>query len=141
MKKVNLDALKLLLFPKGLCPLIGEESGEVLHDGVSKLVNPHGSIRYQYAIEGRIVSALQIMVNDSGVVATNVFTDPEFQRQRLACELAFQAMSDFPDLKFSEERSEAGAAWVENVEILWESESRPESDVADLGLYLNDSPS
>lgn len=116
MSTVNEDALRLLLAPSGESPLVGAEIGIVEPEGITYLISPHASVRYVYAVGGKIVSALQVMVSDKKGVATNVYTDPAFRRQGLARELAARARLDFANLEFSGERSPDGQAWVQSLQ-------------------------
>lgn len=113
--KVNLDALRLLLERPGQCPLIGVEQGKYFPDGISRLDNSFGSIRFILSIENQVVSALQVMASDRACIATNAYTDAPHQRMGYASKLAERALQDFPSLQFSDERSSDGQFWVSSL--------------------------
>jgi hypothetical protein len=109
----NEEALRLYLRPKGECPQIGPEEGRVNPDGVSVLKGVHGGQRYIQAVGGRIVAALQVMVDADGqATAVNVYTDPGYRRLGIASSLMFKAGQDLGDVALSPDLSPDGQAWV-----------------------------
>jgi 8-oxo-dGTP pyrophosphatase MutT (NUDIX family)/predicted GNAT family acetyltransferase len=112
----NQEAMSMLLLPPGACPLIGLEAGKLKETGISVLRSPTGSIRYVYAVDGTVISALQVMKDRDGrAVATNVYTDPGHRRKGYAKELAARARLDFPSMALSDERTSDGAAWAQAI--------------------------
>ena len=105
------------LAPPGRSSAIGPEKGRLKPDGVSKLVSPHGSVRYLYAEGGEVLAGLQVVTLD-GVTgeATSVYTLPKARRRGIAEILARAAKKDFKSLGFSEHRTEAGSKWVAAVQ-------------------------
>jgi GNAT superfamily N-acetyltransferase len=110
--------LAYLLGPAGTIPQIGPEKqiGNA-SDGSVKFLSPHGSYRYVYYIEGKPVSALQIVSKDgrNGNVA-NVYTTPEYRRQGLASKLLDRARQGFESIIHSKDLSTLGAMWKNKVQ-------------------------
>jgi hypothetical protein len=108
--------LSYLLGPPGKVPHIGQETGEPINHGIAKYDSPHGSHRYVYYHDGQAVSAIQVVSQDkrSGARVANVFTHPDFRRQRFATQLLQQAKSDFRSVGFppEHERSDSANKWL-----------------------------
>jgi len=113
--------LSYLLSPPGKVPHIGEETGEPVHHGIAKYDSPYGSYRYVYYLDGQPVSALQVVARDkrSGAKVANVFTHPDFRRQKFATQLLQQAQSDFRTIQYPprDERSNLANQWIDDLNI------------------------
>ncbi len=108
--------LAYLLQPKGTIPQIGPETGREMANGVAIYKSPHGSVRLVLYQKKEPVAALQLVDLGNGRAQTaNVYTVPEKRRLGLASELLTVARQMFTTVTHSEDRSPAGAAWVEKV--------------------------
>jgi ribosomal protein S18 acetylase RimI-like enzyme len=105
--------LLYLLGPAGTIPQIGPEKQVGREaDGSVKFLSPHGSYRYVHYIDGKPVSALQIVSKDgiNGQIA-NVYTLPEYRKQGLARSLLDRARQGFESIAHSKDLSSLGAVW------------------------------
>ena len=105
--------LAYLLAPAGGTPHIGPERqiGNP-RDGSVKFLSPHGSYRYVRYVDGKPVSALQIVSRDgeNGQIA-NVYTVPEYRKQGFAKDLLDRARQGFESISHSKDLSSLGAIW------------------------------
>ena len=112
--------LHYLLGAPGTLPQIGDETGDPVNDGIARYDSPHGSYRYVYYINGQPVSALQVVSRDrrQGAKVANVFTHPDFRRQKLATQLLQQAQSDFRDVQHQprDTRSASANQWIDGLD-------------------------
>lgn len=110
--------LSYLLAGPGQVPQIGQEKGypDFTKNGSVKYVSPHGSYRYLYFVDGKPVSALQVVSRD-GKTATvaNVYTLPEHRKKGYAAELFERAKQGFEKLTHSKDLSTAGSLWASKV--------------------------
>lgn len=108
---VNEESLALLLQPKNHYPQVGPgEQGRFNKNGISHFSHPAGSHRFVLAVDGVIMSGLQVMsMNDKHGVATNAYTAPLHQGQGYGSALMKKAMTHFESLSFSPDLSDAGA--------------------------------
>ena len=110
--------LAYLLGAAGTIPQIGPEkqTGNT-PDGSVKFLSPHGSYRYVRYIQGKPVSAIQIVSKDgkNGSIA-NVYTLPEYRKQGFARELLNRARQGFESITHSKDLSSLGAIWKGKVE-------------------------
>jgi GNAT superfamily N-acetyltransferase len=114
-----------LILPRGESPMIGDEVGKNVRDGVTLFFQsirtfnrnwPHpkgGSYRFVRFVDGEIVAGLQVMsrTGESGTVA-NAYCHPDWRRKGMATELLEAATHAFDELELSEDRSLDGQAWV-----------------------------
>ena len=113
------ENLDYLLGPRGRVRAIGPEDGPERppRTGTARYASEHGSVRYVRYEEGVPVAALQLVTRDGRTaIAANVFTAPTHRRRRLAARLLKRARMDFEQIRFSDDRSDAGRAWVDAVE-------------------------
>lgn len=114
----NEPDLSYLLAPAGGTKQIGPEKqiGNA-RDGSIKFLSPHGSYRYVRYVDGKPVSALQIVSSDgrNGQVA-NVYTLPEYRKQGFARELLDRAKQGFESITHSKDLSSLGAIWKQRVD-------------------------
>lgn len=110
--------LSYLLSPVGQVPQIGPEKAfpkEVVNGSI-KYVSPHGSYRYVYFVDGKPVSALQVVSRDKKSASiANVYTLPEYRRLGYAKILFDHAKEDFESLEHSKDLSELGILWSDKV--------------------------
>jgi predicted GNAT family acetyltransferase len=104
-----------ILGGSGTLRQIGDE--KVVYEnpnGISKYVSPHGSYRYVYMVDGKIISALQIVSQKRGVgIVARVTTLPEFERQGYASALLGQARKEFRTILPAEHLTERGRNWTQ----------------------------
>ena len=99
--------LEIYLRNPGEVSGIGVERGRrPATKGIGKYVSPYGSTRYVAYVQGRPVSALQVVSKD-GKHATiaNVFTSPEHRRSGWASSLLARARKDFRVVSHAAEAS------------------------------------
>lgn len=122
------EQLEFYIRPKGRCPLIGEEVGKDVRDGISlffqsvRTFNPAashpkgGSYRFVQFIDGQIVAALQVIsqTGESGTVA-NVYCDPNFRRRGHTTALLERAREQFEPLELSTDQTPDGRAWTDSL--------------------------
>lgn len=109
--------LAYLLGPSSSIPQIGKEQqfGRPINGSV-KYLSPHGSYRYVYYIDGKPVSAIQIVSRDGkNAQIANVYTLPEYRRQGIAKELLNRAKQGFESIKHSQDLSTLGSIWKSKV--------------------------
>lgn len=96
-------------------PGIGLERGrKPTGDTVAKYTSPHGSTRYVVYVNGKAVSALQVVSRDKRqAVIANVYTLPTFRRCGYASLLLEHARLDFKVVKHASEEmmSEEAKKW------------------------------
>ena len=116
------ENLDYLLGPRGSLRAIGPEEGPTRppRTGTARYVSRIGdaaSVRYVRYDAGLPVAALQVVTLDGRVAtAANVYTAPGHRRRGLAARLVKRARMDFDEVRFSDDRSNAGRAWVAAVE-------------------------
>lgn len=114
------DPLAATILPPGHSRLgVGQESGRLRRDGVSRHDDPFGSTRYLYSIGGMIVAGLQVVSRDGReAVVANVYTRPGFRRRGLAAGLLSRARRDFAFVHHADEGylSDVGRVWRDAVE-------------------------
>lgn len=94
----NEEAMRDLLAPPSQSKAIGEETGEMSPEGVSKLTGP-GGVRYVYSVAGKPVSVVQVVTPpDVRPTISTAFTEPASRREGFARALVKQAAQDFPDV-------------------------------------------
>ena len=81
---------------------------DFLNHGINVYKDPYGSYRFVMYHDGKPVAGLQIVKGKTGIIASNVYTHPEFRRKGLATALFKQAQSMFPRIKISDSRSDTG---------------------------------
>src|SRR5579859_1383193 len=109
------EYLNYLLLPQSQISQIGKE--KMVYQGtISKYVSREGSYRYVLFVDGKPVSAIQIMSKDkkSGIVA-NVYTLPEYRHQGLATKLFHAAEKDFQTLTHSRHLSDFSKGWKDSL--------------------------
>ena len=86
-------------------------------NGICKYVSQEGSYRYIYKINGQAISALQVVSRDGkNAIVANVFTLPEYRRQKIAKKLLLHARSDFQTVEHSPiELTDLGKAWRKGI--------------------------
>lgn len=105
----------------GKHPAIGAERGKAKDNGIGKHVSPHGSTRYLYYENGRVVSGLQVMSRDGKQAkVANVYTHESHRRKGLAKQLLDRARKDFDHVEHADEQhlSEEGRQWRDAVKSL-----------------------
>lgn len=102
-------ALTTVIDPPGETITIGPETEKPISNDVSVVVSPHGSYRFIYRKDGKIVSGLQVMSRDgkTGVIG-NVYTLPEYRRQGLGRDLLNIARKKFKRLNDSQDLTSMG---------------------------------
>lgn len=114
MKTDVSEYLSVYLNDSGKVPGIGAERGKRIRDGLSRYKSPHGSTRYVWYINGKAISALQVVSAD-GLFAkiANVYTTPSYRRMGFAKLLLDQARKDFKEVVHADEEdlSTGGRAW------------------------------
>lgn len=112
--------LAYLLNPPGKVIQIGPETGTPVNSGIARYDSPHGSFRYVYYHNGKAVSAIQVVSRDkNSAQVSNVFTLPDFRRQKLATQLLQQAQSDFKTIQYPprDERSDLANRWIDDLDV------------------------
>ena len=105
-------AFEYLLLPPGQCPYVGPEKGRWRKDGVVRLDDPHGSVRYLWMVTGAPRAVLQVVkLSDGTARICNVFTVKDHRREGLARKLLRRAERDFGVVEHSDDLSEQGRAW------------------------------
>jgi GNAT superfamily N-acetyltransferase len=110
--------LSYLLAGPGQVPQIGSEEAypAFTQNGSVKYVSPHGSYRYLYFVDGKPVSALQVVSRDGkNANVANVYTLPEYRKKGYATELFERAKQGFKKLTHSKDLSTAGSLWATKV--------------------------
>lgn len=97
-----------ILNPRSQCPYTGKESVQILDNGVKLFIDPTGSERYVMYLNGRAVSALQIMVKDQTAVVANVITDKKHRRKGFATIVWNEAKKRHSVINHSQSLSEEG---------------------------------
>jgi len=120
-----LAGLEVYLNDPGKVPGIGSEHGKKpTGNAIAKYVSPHGSTRYVAYVEGKAVSALQVVSKDKKTaIIANVFTTPDARRQGWASRLLEAARHDFKVVRHAEEEdmSEEGKKWRDVVKAAHEA--------------------
>ena len=112
----NMERPKGFLGGPGEAVAIGPESGRPPKsgNGIARFVSRHGSYRYVAFVDGRGVSALQVMSKDGehGRIAI-VFTDAAYRREGWASKLLKRARQDFESIDHAPEidRTQSGLLW------------------------------
>jgi len=136
INEVNMSAMLLLLSSKSECPQIGEEQGKFNKDGISLFFcstgGKSGSYRFVYAIDGKIVSAIQIMSSGTGGVVTNAITDPEYVRKGYATKLYRMAEKKLGKISNRDDQSDDGKLWTKSL-----NENFKELIIDDIDTMIN----
>lgn len=104
--------LSQLLSNPGDYPGVGNERGNPVYNGIAIYADEFGSTRYVYYVSGVPVSGLQVVSRDGeNAVIANVFTLPEYRRQKFATMLLNQAKQDFKSVIHSKNIEEPGKKW------------------------------
>jgi ribosomal protein S18 acetylase RimI-like enzyme len=95
----------------------GPEKQTKLTPTVSVYSDKNGSHRFVKHDAGQPIAAIQVMsrAKGQGHVA-NVFTRPDHRRQGHGTELVRHAQRMFPQLTFSDDRSEIGQEFIKNLD-------------------------
>lgn len=113
----NDAAMQDLLAKPGQSKSVGQETGRMSKEGISRLKSPFGSTRYVYSEGGQAKAVLQIMSTDGQVgTIANVYTVPDARRKGIASQLMERARKDFKQIHHNADLSPAGAAWANSVE-------------------------
>jgi GNAT superfamily N-acetyltransferase len=107
-----MNDLSYLLEPK--VSQIGDEKAVYeTENGICKYVSREGSYRYVYKTNGMAVGALQVVSRDrKNAIIANVFTLPEYRRQKLAKKLLLHARSEFQTVEHSPmDLTDLGKLW------------------------------
>ncbi len=96
---------------------VGPEQGEPVSDGITKYIDPYGSNRYVYYIQGQAVAGIQVMWDGEQAKVAGVYTHPDFRHQQAATKLFDFAREDFPDLVHSprDELSDDARGWADTL--------------------------
>ena len=108
------EGLSYLLGPAGTLPQIGREKAENEGD-VTVMRSSHGSTRLVLSVDGKPVSALQVVHRGDNATVANVYTLPEHRRKGLARRLMDRAREMFSSLAHSKHLSKDGEAWSKSV--------------------------
>jgi len=109
--------MAVLLAPRSQCPMTGPEKGRVPKNGIARLDDPYGSVRYLRMKDGRAVSVLQVMKQSDGTaLIANVYTDPEHRWQGLARSLLERARRDFGTVRHNDSLTTMGEGWKAKVQ-------------------------
>ncbi len=111
--KGNNENLSYLLSESGQTSHIGEEKEVSQRNDIKLFKSPFGSYRYVLYKDGQSISGIQVLSKDGkkGIQA-NSFTKKEFRGQGYASKLMDLIKKDFPELTYSSDLSDSGAAFV-----------------------------
>lgn len=103
-----------ILLPQSTCPYTSKEQAKVLNNGVKLFTDGSGSHRFVMYINGRAVSALQIMAKDGFVEVANVITVKAHRRKGYAKTVWIEAKKIFPVIRHSYDLSPDGKIFAEH---------------------------
>jgi hypothetical protein len=112
----NLDLRNLLGPPSSDARIGHEKTVTETNDGICEYVSKEKSHRFVFKIQGQPVSVIQVMSKEKkkGIIA-NIYTLPEFRRNKLATKLYNYAKIKFPILDTPSQLSDLGQAWRKSV--------------------------
>ena len=90
----------------------GRETGRTIQNGISVYYGEYGSVRFLLRHSGEIIAGLQIVVNSEIAIASNIYTKPEHERRGYATKLYEKAVSLYPNLMLSDDKTEQGKSWA-----------------------------